>query len=72
MPVLLLSGENDPVGDCGKGVLTVKERMEKAGIQNITLRLLPNARHDLLHEVTGGAASCAVSTLLDWLEVTRA
>ena len=71
-PVLLLSGENDPVGDCGKGVLAVKERMEKAGIQNITLRLLPNARHDLLHEVSGGAAASAVSILLDWLAGTQA
>lgn len=65
-PILLLSGQEDPVGDSGKGVLSVKQRMEKAGIRSVTMQLLPNARHDLLHEESTAAPSARAS-LLDWI-----
>lgn len=66
-PVLLLSGQDDPVGDSGKGVQAVRQRMEKAGIRSVTMQLLPGARHDLLHEGETGAAA-ARKILLDWME----
>lgn len=66
IPILLLSGQEDPVGEHGKGVRTVKQRMEKAGLRNVTLQLIPNARHDILHEASDGAAARTV--LLDWLK----
>ncbi|MGN0707948.1 MAG: alpha/beta fold hydrolase [Faecalibacterium sp.] len=65
-PILLLSGQDDPVGDSGKGVLAVKQRMEKACLRKISMELLPNARHDLLHEESG-AASAARKILLEWM-----
>lgn len=65
-PVLLLSGQDDPVGDSGKGVLAVRQRMEKAGIRSITMQLFPNARHDLLHEESTAAAA-ARKALIDWI-----
>ena len=65
VPVLLLSGQDDPVGNFGKGVLAVKQRMEKAGIRDITLRLFADARHDLLHEKAGPEA---VQLLVDWIK----
>lgn len=64
LPVLLLSGENDPVGDGGKGVQAVARTMEKAGLTNVKLCLFPGARHDLLHEKS---ADDAVAYLLNWL-----
>lgn len=67
MPILLLSGQDDPVGDFGKGVLAVKQRMEKAGIRSVTMELLPQARHDLLHE-EATAAAAARKSLISWLE----
>ncbi|MGN0172086.1 MAG: alpha/beta fold hydrolase [Acutalibacteraceae bacterium] len=69
-PILLLSGQDDPVGNSGKGVQAVKQRMEKAGIRNVTMRLFPKARHDLLHEKSGGAAAAAQAALIDWMEHT--
>lgn len=66
-PILLLSGQDDPVGDSGKGVLAVKNRMERTGLRRVTLELLPNARHDLLHEEATAAAD-ARNSLLRWLE----
>ena len=50
LPILLISGQEDPVGDGGKGVRTIYDRMRKAGMENVTMKLFPGARHDLLHE----------------------
>lgn len=66
-PILLLSGQDDPVGDSGKGVLSVKQRMDKAGIRSVSMQLFPNARHDLLHEESTAAPS-ARDSMLDWID----
>lgn len=50
MPILLISGEKDPVGDCGKGVLATEKVMRKAGVKDITVKMYPGLRHDILHE----------------------
>ncbi len=50
-PVLLISGAEDPVGNFGKGVKTVKAFYEKAGLTNVELKLVENARHEILNEV---------------------
>ena len=50
LPILLISGQDDPVGNGGKGVKAIYNRMKKSGMENVTLQLFPDARHDLLHE----------------------
>lgn len=65
-PILLLSGENDPVGDFGKGVLQVKKSMDQAHL-NCTMKLIANARHDLLHEENSGVAEKARIFLIQWI-----
>lgn len=50
IPVLLLSGAMDPVGDCGKGVEKTFSTLKKAGIKNVSMKLYPGDRHDILHE----------------------
>ena len=67
MPVLLLSGQNDPVGDNGKGVQRVKQSMSKAGMRYVQMHLVPDARHDLFHEEANGAAGEAIDVLKNWL-----
>lgn len=49
LPILLVSGEDDPVGDYGKGVLTVRDRLQKAG-KNVTCRVYRQARHEILND----------------------
>ncbi len=51
VPALLLSGENDPVGDYGKGVKQVCEKLQNAGIDAKCI-LYPNARHEILNDST--------------------
>lgn len=67
MPVLLLSGDRDPVGDFGKGVNRVYRAMEKAGCTQAVMRLFPGARHDLLHEEASGCGEQARKLLADWI-----
>ena len=50
LPMLLISGEMDPVGNYGKGVQKVYRRMTEAGCERVTLKLYPDARHEPHHE----------------------
>ena len=65
LPVLIISGECDPVGNYGKGVTKVYKRMDKAGMEDVTFRLYHGARHELLNE-TGRDE--IIEHTLDWLE----
>lgn len=66
LPILLISGEDDPVGDGGKGVRTIYSRMKHAGMEHVTLKLFPGARHDLLHEEKHGA-DMARQYIAEWI-----
>ena len=48
--MLFVSGAEDPVGDYGKGVVKAKEALEAAGVKDITLKLYPGLRHEILNE----------------------
>ena len=50
-PVYLFSGEADPVGNMGKGVINVKQLLDKAGLQDVTMKLYPEGRHEMLNEL---------------------
>ena len=50
LPVLVIAGEMDPVGDYSKGINTVCEKLYKAGKDNVTKILYPGARHEILNE----------------------
>lgn len=50
-PILFLSGQQDSVGDNGKGVTKAYRAFLSAGCTDVTLKLLPGARHEAHHEV---------------------
>ena len=50
LPMLLVSGDMDPVGNYGKGVRTVYERLLDAGCTRVSLKLYEGARHEPHHE----------------------
>ena len=66
LPILLISGQDDPVGDGGKGVRAIYNRMKKAGMKKVTWKLFPGARHDLLHEESA-CAEAARHCIADWI-----
>lgn len=49
LPIFLVAGSDDPVGDFGHGVETVYNRLKKAGC-NVKMKLYPGARHEILNE----------------------
>ncbi|AXI09945.1 alpha/beta fold hydrolase [Oceanobacillus sp. 143] len=51
LPLLIISGDADPVGNYGKGVWRTAHLYKKAGLRNITTMQLPSARHEILNEV---------------------
>lgn len=67
LPVLLLSGEDDPVGDGGKGVRRVEQAMRNAEMKNVSAKLFPGARHDLFHEEKSGTAEEIRTLIGDWI-----
>lgn len=67
LPVLLMSGQDDPVGSSGRGVEQVKQAMTRAGLAHVAMHLFKGARHDLLHEEVSGCAGQARKILLDWM-----
>ena len=67
MPVLLLSGEKDPVGDFTKGVRRVEAAMKNVGMKNVTVQFLPEARHDIFHEVKSECAKKVVQLIKNWI-----
>lgn len=50
LPMLIVSGEADPVGDMGKGVRRVAELYRKAGLTDLSCTLYPEARHEIFNE----------------------
>ncbi|MBQ9414630.1 MAG: alpha/beta hydrolase [Clostridia bacterium] len=50
LPILLVSGEKDPVGDYGKGVAKVAALYRTAGVQSVDCTLYPDARHEILND----------------------
>ena len=50
LPVLIMSGTDDPIGSYGKGVKCVYNRLVNAGCTNVKLKLVHGARHELLNE----------------------
>lgn len=50
LPILLVSGAKDPVGNMGDGVKKVYAKFENAGIKDITWKIYENDRHEILNE----------------------
>ncbi|MEG0092159.1 MAG: alpha/beta fold hydrolase, partial [Oscillospiraceae bacterium] len=46
IPVYIFSGEMDPVGEYGKGVTEVYEKLKAAGVSDITFKLYKDGRHE--------------------------
>lgn len=51
IPILLVAGEEDPVGNYGKGVKQVYNDLLASGKKDVTLKLYKGMRHEILNEV---------------------
>lgn len=67
LPTYFFAGTNDPVGNYGKGVSAVYHRLREVGVTNVTLRLYPGGRHEMLNEINHQEV---YDDLLKWLNQT--
>lgn len=65
LPIMLMSGEEDPIGDYGKGTKKVYRRLITAGMKNVSVRLYVDARHELINELN---RSEVYEDILTWAE----
>ncbi|WP_416897821.1 MAG: alpha/beta fold hydrolase [Minwuia sp.] len=64
LPVLIASGERDPVGGMGKGVQRLHDTYRDHGVSDLTIRLYPDARHEILNETNRDEVT---GDLLGWI-----
>lgn len=53
-PVLFVAGSADPVGAYGQGVELAAKAFKDVGMENVTLKLYPMCRHEILNEINNG------------------
>lgn len=64
-PVYLFSGDHDPVGQNGAGVQKVAGFFRDAGCTDVTVKLYPGGRHEMLNERNKDEV---YQDVLQWLE----
>ena len=65
LPVYFMSGDQDPVGQMGKGVQQVADQFRRIGMQDVTVKLYKDARHELFNELNRDEVT---ADLIAWLE----
>lgn len=64
LPIYIFSGEKDPVGKCGKGVINLYNRYKNYGIKDVTYKLYKDGRHEMLNEINRDEV---MKDVVDWL-----
>ena len=65
LPVLFIAGGDDPVGSYGKGVIRTAEEFQKVGMQDVSRKIYPLGRHEILNEINRQEVWHDVS---DWIQ----
>ena len=64
-PVLIVSGDDDPVGEGGKGVKKLGSMFWKAGVKDLKVKIYEGFRHEILNEA---GREQVYSDLEQWME----
>lgn len=65
LPMLLASGDRDPVGAMGRGVQRAATLYRRAGVREVSVLLYPGGRHELLNETNRDQATGDILTWID-------
>lgn len=65
MPIFLISGSMDPVGDYSKGVKEVYKMLKKTGHKNVSMKIYEGARHEILNETNRDEV---YTDIIEWLD----
>lgn len=64
LPIYMIAGEDDPVGNYGEGVKHIYKQYKDSGIKDISIKLYPNDRHEILNELDKETVYADVA---DWI-----
>ena len=64
LPILIASGEEDPVGNYRAGILAIEQDYKALGIEDVQVLLYPGDRHEILNERN---RYTVYQDLLDWM-----
>ncbi len=67
LPIFLFSGADDPVGSCGKGVKLLYDTYQKAGLKQVSMKLYPEGRHEMLNETNREEV---MDDVIEWIKTT--
>jgi alpha-beta hydrolase superfamily lysophospholipase len=65
LPVFIVSGDQDPVGDMGRGVMRLVNMYRKLGLEEVAYKLYPGGRHEMLNETN---RSEVMQHIISWLD----
>jgi alpha-beta hydrolase superfamily lysophospholipase len=65
LPIFFVSGAADPVGNMGQGVQAAYDKFKNAGMQDLSIKLYENDRHEILNELD---KDVVYADLLQWMQ----
>lgn len=65
LPIYLISGQDDPVGNYGKGVTEVFNKLKESGHTNVKMKLYPGLRHEIHNEKTNAEVYADIAAFAD-------
>ena len=65
LPIYIMSGDKDPVGKNGKGVLRLRDRYISLGVKNVSFKLYKGGRHEMLNEINKEEV---MNDIISWLD----
>ena len=65
LPIFLVAGDNDPVGEYGKGVKQVAEDLKKTGHTAVHTKVYKGMRHEILNEID---RQTVMNDILEWAD----
>lgn len=51
IPILVVSGDADPVSEMGKGIKSLEKCIRKSGVTDLEVKVYPGGRHEMLNEI---------------------
>ena len=67
LPIYLIAGDADPVGEYGYGVKQVAADLKKSGHRKVDIKLFKGMRHEILNEID---RADVMKDILAWLDKT--
>lgn len=65
LPILVTSGDMDPVGEFGKGINQYADQLKSTGHSNVTVNLYKDCRHEILNEINKDEVYADIT---NWIE----